>query len=179
MNATAIPAHKNASMRRIRILSQILKALVLIYLVVIPLLSVASPKLVNSIGNYACLPGQTFHQISTPRAVSPGTKIVTVLTAAIHLLGAIGFYRLLNLYEKGVVFSPANVRLFRWLGLLAICKGLLGVAAMEVAFVEFDFAMAMVETLSSSWVIGGFFVITLSYIVDEGYKLKEEQELTV
>ena len=115
----------------------------------------------------------------SPPMIAASTKMVTALTVAIYLLGAVVFYRLLNLYEKGIVFSPANVRLFRWLGFLAFCKGLLAVAASAVSHGEFVFPMVLFETLRSSWVIGGFFAIMLSYIMDEGCKLKEEQELTV
>ena len=183
MNANEIPTKNNPSTRRIRIFSQILKALVLIYMVVIPLVTIAAPTIVNfAIVNYVLLPGQTIgsaYSMTNSPAPSASMKLVTALTAIIYLLGAVVFYRLLNLYEKGIVFSPANVRLFRGLGCLAFCKGLLAVAASAVSYGEFVFPMVLFATLRSSWVIGGFFGIMLSYIMDEGCKLREEQELTV
>jgi hypothetical protein len=184
MNATKIPIKNNPSTRRIRIFSQILKALVLIYMVVIPLISIASPAIVHfAVVKFVLLPGQTIgsaHSTTDYPSPSAGMKLVTALTATIYLLGAVVFYRLLNLYEKGIVFSSANVRLFRLLGCLAFFKGLLAAAALAASFGDDRvFTMFLFAALRSPWVIGGLFGILLSYIMDEGCKLQEEQELTV
>ena len=185
MNATIITTKTNASTQRIRVLSQILKALVLIYMVVIPLVCLISPVLLNFVTvNFILQPGQTMgpdprYAPSNPPTISMNTKMATALSAALYLMGAMMFYRLLNLYERGVVFSPANVRLFRWLGILAFCKGLLTVVASSTSYGDFVFPMVLFSALRSTWVIGAIFAITLSFIMDEGCKLREEQELTV
>ena len=183
MNATEAPAKNNSSTRRIRIFSQILKALVLIYMVVIPLVCIAAPSIVDfAVVNYVLVPGQsigTTLSSANPPVRSAGVKLVAAVSAAIYLLGAVVFYRLLNLYEKGVVFSSANVRLFRLLGCLAFCKGLLAVAASVDSFGGFVFGMVLFAALHSPWVVGGFFGVMLSYIMDEGCKMREEQELIV
>jgi len=41
------------------------------------------------------------------------------------------------------------------------------------------FPMILFEAFGSPWVMGGLFGIMVSYIMEEGCKLREEQELTV
>ncbi|MDR3460505.1 MAG: DUF2975 domain-containing protein [Verrucomicrobiae bacterium] len=174
---------KSSSGRRIRIFSQILKALVLIYLVGLPLVTLAVPALVDFLEvHFVLLPGQTIGHINSAASqpeVAPSTKIIGALATTVYLIAAMVFYRLLNLYEKGAIFSPAHVRLFRLLGFLAIGKGVLTIAGTLLPLDRYGLGLVLFFILHSAWMVGGFFGIMLACIMDEGCKLKEEQELTV
>ena len=173
MNATANVLKSSPGFRRVQTLSQILKVLLITYLVVLPLAVLAVSAVVAGPGLTAKDMAITF----TP--LSPAGKVVAAVSTGIYLLGAVVFYRLLNLYEAGIFFSHANVRLFRWLAYLAFSKGLLGVVAATVAAGGLVFPLMLLNLLGSPWVVGGLFGILISHIMDEGCKLQAEQELTV
>lgn len=158
---------------RVRRISQALKAMVLIYLVVLPLYFIADSLVFSGVGQ------TTGHSVSKFPALSVGEKLAAAVSTAIYLLIAVTFYRLLNLYEKGTFFSLANVRLFRLLGYLAFSNGLLGVVAPVVSTGQLVFPILLLNILGSPWAIGGLFGIMISLIMDEGCRMREEQELTV
>jgi hypothetical protein len=119
--ATGLAPAINPRIRRIRTFSRILKVMLLAYLVVLPLSLIAIGAAVAGLG-------LTFHNWNSGFATLPmEAKVLFALSNGIYWLIGVTFYRLLNLYEAGVFFSPANVRLFRKLGYLAFTKGLLGV----------------------------------------------------
>jgi hypothetical protein len=97
----------------------------------------------------------------------------------LNLLAAATFYRLLNLYEKGIIFSAANVRLLGRIGHLGFSYGLLNVCGPVIISGKLIIPDFLVAAASSPWVIGGLFVVVISHIMDEGRKIQEEQELTV
>jgi len=144
--------------------------MLLIYLLVPPLFIVARKGM---IWNFS---GQIYSNFSD---VPAGGKIICVLSLSIGLLALIVFYRLLNLYEKGVFFSSQNVRLFRALGYLAFSEGLIDVASPIVPSGLINFPSFLFSILGSPWIVGGLFGIMISFIMDEGCKMREEQELTV
>ena len=100
-------------------------------------------------------------------------------------------YQLLGLYEQGIIFSTRNVRLLRRIGLLAISYGVLAGLGRTLVFAWYHYigsssgyfltglAFDFFKLLISPWIIGGFFVVVISYIMGEGCKMREEQELTV
>jgi hypothetical protein len=117
-------------------------------------------------------------------------KSVALVCVAMMLAAIFTGYRLLGLYERGVIFAAENVRLLRRIGALALSYGLLavlggnliegarilvGTSGISARLLLFD----SVGILISPWVIGGVCLLALSYIMDEGRKIQEEQELTV
>jgi len=80
------------------------------------------------------------------------------------------------LYGRGEIFSRANVRLYQRLGHLIFAGGLLQMVAQAAATGQFRL---WPDTGSGSWIIGGLFVVMIAAIMEEGCKLREEQELTV
>ena len=106
------------------------------------------------------------------------------------------FYQLLALYERGTIFSVGNVRLLRRLGWLAAGFGGLAVVGPTLVIlwqqwigplpriflrdlILHNLVNDFFALLSSPWIIGGLFLITISRVMLKGYQLQEEQELTV
>jgi len=170
MNANEMNIKKHASTRRVRTISGLLKAMLLIYLFVLPLYLIAA-----SVGFFPA-PGNS--HITFPQ-MSVGQKLMESFSVSVHLLIAVTFYRLLNLYEQGIFFSRANVRLFRLLSYLAFSNGLIDVVWTIVTLGKLGLPFILFSMLGSPWVVGGLFGILVSHIMDEGCKIQEEQELTV
>jgi uncharacterized integral membrane protein len=178
MNANEASLKTTRQMKRIRLMSQIIKALFLIYVFASGLIALLikanghSPYLVFD----NCLPFASYSDV--PAAL----KIMSAITVGIYLLAVVFFYRLLNLYERGTVFSLANVRIYKRLGFLAVGYGLLVAYAPamrpELPIVR-RLEILFFEATSSHWIIGGLFVVMISLIMMEACKLREEQELTV
>ena len=118
-------------------------------------------------------------------------KLLVALCLGILFVAVVTGYQLLNLYQRGVIFSDKNVQLFRRIGWLTASYGtvtILGDALFLVwgnwihsAYGHLFGALAygFFALLSSPWVVGGVCVLVLSLIMDEGRKIQEEQELTV
>ena len=160
--------------RRIRRISRYLKAMVLLYFGAVPLYCIISlffyPGSKVEIKHFAGVSSSSF---------SAGEIWLMVLDVALYWSIAVTSYRLLNLFEKGVFFSSANVRLLRWLGYLAFAIGLLGAISPVLLLGLLTFPTILLAAVGSPWVAGGLFTIMLSHIMDEGCKMREEQDLTV
>jgi hypothetical protein len=122
-------------------------------------------------------------------------KLIVVLAVGVLLVAIITCYQLLNLYEKGVIFSARNVQLLGRIGYLAFGYGLLtawgpvlisawhawvGESGSSLNTVLWSIPWTTIPVfLSSPWILGGLFIVVISRIMDEGRKIQEEQELTV
>jgi hypothetical protein len=170
------PAAQNnpsAGVRRIRRISQYLRGIVLIYLVVLPgwaTVCILASHRGDSAGWYWGPSGA---------GVSLVERWLAALSGMIYLGMAVIFYRLLNLVERGTYFAVANVRLLRWLGNLAFANGLLGAVAPVVVSGMVTFPTILLAPFFSPMVIGGLVIIMFSHIMEEACKLREEQALTV
>jgi len=101
-----------------------------------------------------------------------------------------GFYvliRLFMLYEKGIIFSRDNVNCYRKLGYLIIISMVAGIIQNSVMSVIFSLhnppgqRIITLSLSSSDIAIGiiGMIVVLISWIMDTGRDLMEEQEFTV
>ena len=170
-------------MNRIKIVSRVLKILFPLYVVfrgTLPLGKTPDGFWVYNYGTYATL-------ANVPLFV----KLMVGLSIGLFLMAIITCYQLLNLCEKGIVFSARNVQLLGRIGCLTLGYGLLGVWG-RVLFSAWRrwigespgspwdlIPWGFCEFLISPCVIGGLFVAVISWIMDEGRKIQEEQELTV
>jgi hypothetical protein len=174
MSANKMSPKATSRMNRIKYLSHFLKAVLLSYFVVIGLLF-AYARGVQSMSGLSADPFNSF--LDAPAK----SKIFTALGSALFLLAVMASYRLLDLYEKGIIFSKGNASQIRRLGCLAIAYGLLN--ACSPVFQPNHGVFAVVATLMnfllSPWFFGGCFTIIITWIMDEGRKIQEEQELTV
>jgi hypothetical protein len=168
MNANENSSKSDSRMKRIKYMSRFLKILLLSYIVVLGLIAILVKK--HIIGGPDLLSGQ-----------SEKAKIYEAIFSLLSLLSVIAFYRLLNLYEKGVIFSAENASQIRRLGYLAMAYALL--KACNPIFLPnegvFTIPTALINFLFSPWFFTGCFIIIITWIMDEGRKIQEEQELTV
>lgn len=78
--------------------------------------------------------------------------------------------RLFWLYGKGILFTAKNVNCLRFLGYYCIINW----------FVDYQMQSFLRNMdLSTTPIFIGFFIIFFAWIMDEGRKIQEEQELTV
>lgn len=83
--------------------------------------------------------------------------------------------KLLRLFEKGILFHRETVRCIKILGGLTIISGV----------IELIFQIALPNPEGRMMITGfgnffeGFFIFFIAWIMDEGRKIQEEQELTV
>lgn len=78
--------------------------------------------------------------------------------------------RLFWLYGKGIFFSAKNVSCLRFLGYYVIVEWFIDY---QMQGTQHDVSMSITP------IFVGFFIIFFAWIMDEGRKIQEEQELTV
>ena len=177
MNANEIfpkaihPGVTTPRLARIKRLSRFLKVVFLIYFVVFGLLLVA-----GNIKKPIRLGDQAFMSLSV---IPAELKVYESLRCALFLLAAVALYRLLDLYEKGVIFSAENVSQIRRLGILAMGYALLKACLPIFEEHGITFPSFPINFLFSPWFIVGCLAIIIAWVMDEGRKNQEEQELTV
>jgi hypothetical protein len=177
MNVTDISSKaKNARLTRIQRISGILKICVLIYLIV-PLCAVAfNLKTLHLTNGMVSI---FDHPYASTADIPAVMYVLSVLGVAVYLLGVISFYRLLCLYEKGVIFAATNISEMKKLASYLVGYGLLAIVAGFVYTGGFAFPWGLLEMLSSPWIVVGGAIYLVAWIMDEGRKIQEEQELTV
>jgi hypothetical protein len=189
MDANEGSPRASARLNRVKAISQVLKILFPLYLLTVgyfPFVHRTPDGFWMVWGTYATI------------AEAPiAAKLIVVLGAGILLAAVVTCYQLLNLYAKGIIFSARNVSLLGRIGYLALGYGALkwcgpllmsawyhwiGVSfgSSSMSFVSLKlFVVYVVSLLGSPWIIGGFFAVLIAYIMGEGCKIQEEQELTV
>jgi len=145
------------------------------------------------------LPGGVIHTSSVPAAYR--NHIFHVLTASENFMAALvsavplcvvlfiiySLIKLFKLYEQGEIFSLANVRYFRNIGYAML--------ALQVVDPFYQLAMGYVLTVNNppgkgymaitfdqnniEGVLCALVIILISWIMAEGCKLREEQQLTI
>ena len=170
MNANKNSSKANARLKRIKYMSRFLKGLILACFV--------STGLLVAYGRMMSLYGMS---VLPPLVKTIGENVYQILYYALSLFAAITLYRLLNFYEKGMIFSAANASQIRRLGFLAIAYALL--KACNSLFLPnegiFMVPTTLINFLMSPWFFAGCFIIIITWIMDEGRKIQEEQALTV
>jgi Protein of unknown function (DUF2975) len=183
MNANEIRPQANVRLKRIRIISRVLKILFTLYLICFGPYLLFVDKMPDG---YRVVEG-TYAAFSDVPLIA---KFVVGVAAVLILAGVISCHQLLNLFGKGIIFSARNVRLLGRIGFLALSYKLLGIIgplliqAWNGWIGAFTFHPIVIwldicQFMISPLVIGGFFLIVISRIMDEGRKIQEEQELTV
>ena len=110
------------------------------------------------------------HIYSSPPEMPPEIFWLLVIKLAVAYCAAGALLRLFWLYRKGILFSAINVSCIRFLGYTLIIDW----------FVDYQMQGLLHDMdLSTTPVFVGFLVIFVAWIMDEGRKIQEEQELTV
>jgi len=176
MNANKSSPKASPRLNRIQKISRILKVCVLFYFVV-PLCVLAF-----NLKNIHLAAGTVSifnHPFANASDISRPMYLLWGAGTAVFLLGVISFYRLLCLYEKGVIFSEANVSEMKKLGSYLAGYGILAIAANVIYAGGIVFPVVLLEGVASPWIVVGGAVYIVAWIMDEGRKIQEEQELTV
>ena len=185
MNAKESSQNVSLHLKRIRTMSRLLKLLLLAYLILFGFRLPFVRKMPD--GGYQVVSVDTYARFFDAPIFS---IIIVALGVALILVAVIFCYRLLSLYEKGVIFSAKNVSLLCRIGYVAVAYGFLVPcgrtlllawdsylhAAWRIGVILWYFLTYVVH---SPWVMGGIFMIVVSHIMDEGRKIQEEQELTI
>ena len=101
-------------------------------------------------------------------------------------------YKLFSLYARGDLFTPKAVRYMRWIGITSVLVGIWSVyheISMDVnagylkyfpsSGREIISWLQHIFSLLAFNLLLGFVIIFVAWIMDEGRKIQEEQELTV
>lgn len=129
--------------------------------------------------------------VSIDRELSIGTRLLALLVSglplALKMVGILTLIRLFRLYERGVIFSEDNVACFRRLGKLLI----LWFFCVPVYQLMLSFCLTFqnppgerviafgLGSADATVLIAGMMVLVISWVMDEGRALEDEQAYTV
>ena len=110
-------------------------------------------------------------------------RIQTILTGVLNLKILYHIVTLLGLYSKGKLFTAANVSQIRQIGLTMLCAlpiwliGLIG-AAPEIMAAQ-DQWLRIMPSFPGGAALSAAIMVYVSWIVNEGRELRDEQDLVV
>jgi hypothetical protein len=195
MNANQAAAAGNARLQQIRNVSRAAKWLVLLFLAFM----IGFMVLMTSQPLFALL--RANGQKSQTHSFSDGFAVWRALVLFGYQLVLCAWYwklsRLFNCYEQGKIFAAETISCIKVLGALFVLGGSLmavwrslpvpptlpppgGVTVVmshkyAMGFFKFDFGTG----IDFGLLLAGALIILIAWIMDEGRKIKEEQELTV
>lgn len=171
MNANAIPPKKsNARLNRIKTASRIIRLLNIFFFIV-----GATMFIEMLLGWTFFFPGRRI-VISDNHIYRLATEMPSAIFALwlvkniLGLVCMVVFNFLFRLYEQGILFSAKNILYLRFLGYGLIINWAIDYQ-LQSSLHDMD--------LSATPVFAGLLIIFIAWIMDEGRKIKEEQELTV
>jgi Protein of unknown function (DUF2975) len=175
MNANVFSQKPNARLKRIKIVSRIVR--ILVGLAVVSVVAVISICLSDIIGWTHISPNvlsSPFSKYSSLRAIPVSILILGFVRAGLFFAGAFLLNKLLRFFANGNFFTTENITCIKWLGCLVmsdwlVAKFLDTIASRGLVIGLHDFAKLTI----------GFLIILIAWIMDEGRKIQEEQELTV
>ena len=195
MNANAISPKSNARLKQIKAVSRAAK-----FLVIGVLIFTVYFLFMSGAGNIAAL-------FRNPKAIAPEGQQVDFVFIC-RRLAVFGFQivlciwywklsRLFHFYERGLIFAAETIRCIKVLGGLFLVGGMLNVILdslpqpprlvpppgvttilthkYHMGFFHFDFGTG----IDFGLLLAGAVIILIAWIMDEGRKIQEEQELTV
>jgi hypothetical protein len=174
-NETA-PKSNNSRLKRIQKVSRILQFCVVVYFfapLVVIVFNLKRVHLANGMISIFNHPYASMEHIPNVMFVFSGAGLLA------YFLGVSAFLRWLNLYEKGVFFAASNVSQIKKLSGCMAGYGILAVAANVVYAGGIVFPLVLLDGLACPWIVAGGAVYIVAWIMDEGRKIQEEQELTV
>ncbi len=200
MNPTTATIPDNFRMKRIKIVSRISRIVILAFLLFDILFFFGAAA--------SYFPGQFAQRTSSSwNLFIVALGIVTILYHLVLCVWYWNLARLFRFYERGFIFCAETIRCIKTLGALCVLGGLLfsgitmlarsaaGNTAQEFFVPKFDHANVMVSKITVfkigffsfdfgtgfdfGLVLTGLVIVLIAWIMDEGRKIQEEQELTV
>jgi hypothetical protein len=175
MNANEISPKTNPRLNRIKIVSNLLKALSFMCFLFFGLCTLGEIGLWLGTGTVM---EDTRNPIFAPQHHTIENIYLVGTCATFGLLAWFG-YKLFRLYERGQLFSPANINYLRKIAgaaFLLACETALATALKNPNLPAEELSTwATLATLA----VPAFLILFFAWIMDEGRKIQEEQELTV
>jgi Protein of unknown function (DUF2975) len=187
MNANEITSVPAAQSKRIRSAARFFKWLCLLFfgvMIFVTFLAIIEPDSVMPKGSPNGFGKITVNAPIILRDFSPGCRwlypIFWLMFAAFICRGIWFFYKLFSNVEHGIFFGRENVRYIRNIGWWLVIVPFLSIV-FETSKVIWATDAPVNVDLSNlpNDLLKGFFVIFIAWIMDEGRKIQEEQELTV
>ena len=110
------------------------------------------------------------HIYSSPSEMPPAIFWLMIAKQGLAFFAGAILLRLFWLYSKGMLFTVKNVNCIRFLGYYFIIDWVFNYQ-MQGLLRDMD--------LSTTPIFVGFFIIFFAWVMDEGRKIQEEQELTI
>jgi hypothetical protein len=106
---------------------------------------------------------------------------VTIIKCGMYMYGLITLRRLFSLYEKAIFYSKDNVICYKSIALALISVGLLNLEALIRTGITFDAPGALIIflsflTMGLPSLLPGLLLLLISWVMDEGRKIDEEQK---
>jgi hypothetical protein len=110
------------------------------------------------------------HIYTSPNEMPPEIQSLWLAQTGLAFWAMIVLSCLFHLYEQGIFFTSKNVNYIRFFGYYLMISWLID-----------DQMQSHLQdmALSTGQLFGGFLIIFIAWIMDEGRKIQEEQELTV
>lgn len=88
-------------------------------------------------------------------------------------------YRLFGFYKSGLIFARATIQVYRWIALWLLAGWIIPNFLQLISQFSFRGQFARLSFSVDEFLAGGLLLMLISWIMDEGRKLQEEQALTV
>lgn len=174
---------------RIKVISRRFRLLCTVLLFLVPVVSIIFwvffNKLYPQLGSMLHLPAEPARDLSGMTRFM--AFLVDFLQIGVIIYGIIQLRRLFGLYEKGVIFSKDNVACFSSLGRTLMVWIVANIVSQSLLSVVLTFSnppgqRCLTVGISSrelTVLFVGIAVLCISRVMDEGRKIKEEQELFI
>lgn len=178
-------------LERIKKRGKIFKILFIVLFIITPVISVLMWMFYNSLPDLIRIQMMKEYLVTVPVNMAMDQRVLASIAAlAVSGISMAGFYiliKLFSLYEKGIIFSRDNVICYRKLGYLIIISMIAGIvqnSAMSVIISLHNLPGQRIITLclsSSDIALGiiGMIVVLISWIMDAGRELSDEQQYIV
>ncbi len=191
MNTNENALKTSPRLNRIKIASQIFRALngiVAMLLVLLLVLSISAKYLPDGAVQIAFSPHQTY---TSPFHIPLLVLFVGAIQFSLAGIALILLNRLFKFYERGIFFKIENIKCVKFLGLVVIGLWLtqtilelmahqnLKGSAPAYPFLTVVFGSYQVHLGHVLGLLCGILVVFIAWVMDEGRKIQEEQELTV
>lgn len=175
--------------KRIRIISRLGGRICTVLIFLVPIMSALFwfffnklYPIMNALGFRVAYPNVAIHDL--PVMARFMGFIVSLLPNIVMIYGIIILRRLFNLYEKEIIFSKDNVKCFRGMGWALILLFIANTISDSLLSAVYTYANPSGKRMIALWLSSGDFtplilgmiVLFISWAMDEGRMIKEEQE---
>jgi len=173
MNANELPPKANIRLNRIKKLVRVIRFLIssIIILVIFCCLAfLADLAGVPIVPSGVKVSFSTVLSFSSPFKIPAVILVLTILKIGLFFAGTFIFFWLLDLFEAGKFFTAQSVRYVKMLGWFVLADWVVD-RLLDV--------LALALNADPLGLAGGLLIVLIAWIMDEGRKIQEEQELTV